>query len=444
MSFRHRGRQAGRRPRWSLVRRRGVSVAIGRLAMLAPVAWMCPSLPAVAADPSPAEVFAKRIVPIFNSPEPSSCVQCHLAGVDLKDYILPDAERTFRSLRDQGLIDLDAPERSQIVRLIDRGSEGVGGPAAIHAETRQAERDAFVAWIRACAADPEMRSAPPLEETDRGSPSRPVEVIRHARIDRILESFEKNVWAWRFRCMNCHTEGTPQNDKHRAEHGDRVAWVKRDGAAATLHHLITSGLIDTANPAQSLLLRKPLGEQHAGGRKFVVGDDAYKGFRTWIEDVAAIRGDRYATAADLPPAETGPERFGTDLWLKLTDCPPAWGDTFLQARVFAWDESVNGWETTPIAVSDRLVFGKGKLWQHTLTLLAPKGSARAADWRAGRPALPRGRYVVKVFLDGGGRLADDWQALLGDDAFVGQAEFEAEWREGYNAMTVVNAADVRK
>ena len=49
---------------------------------------------------TPAEVFEKRISPIFKSPNPSSCVQCHLAGVDLKDYILPDAEQTFRSLRD--------------------------------------------------------------------------------------------------------------------------------------------------------------------------------------------------------------------------------------------------------------------------------------------------------------------------------------------------------
>ena len=48
---------------------------------------------------TPAEVFDKRILPIFRSPNPSSCVQCHLAGVDLKDYILPDAEKTYRSLR---------------------------------------------------------------------------------------------------------------------------------------------------------------------------------------------------------------------------------------------------------------------------------------------------------------------------------------------------------
>src|SRR3954468_9114202 len=101
-----------------------------------------------AADPSPAQVFETRILPIFKSPDPSSCVQCHLAGVDLKDYIRPGAEETFRSLRDQGLIDLNAPERSKILTLISMGSEDKKAPA-VHAANRQAEYEAFAAWIKA-------------------------------------------------------------------------------------------------------------------------------------------------------------------------------------------------------------------------------------------------------------------------------------------------------
>ena len=69
--------------------------------------------PLAAADPTAAEVFDRRIAPIFKSPNPSSCVQCHLSGVDLKDYILPDAEKTFRSLRDQGLIAQRTGQRSR-------------------------------------------------------------------------------------------------------------------------------------------------------------------------------------------------------------------------------------------------------------------------------------------------------------------------------------------
>ncbi len=392
---------------------------------------------------TPSEVFEKRIVPIFKSPNPSSCVQCHLAGVDLKNYILPDAELTFRSLRDQGLIDLAAPEKSKIVQLIDMGGAAPKAPNAVHAKVRKAEREAFVAWIAACAADPKLKVAPKLDEKDRAGPARPVEVIRHARKDQMLDSFEKNVWAWRFRCMNCHTEGTPQNDKYRKEFGDRVAWVKQEGAAATLEYLITSKLIDPAKPEQSLLLRKPLGEKHEGGLKFVVGDDAYKGFRAWIEDVSAIRGDTYATAKDLPAVDVGPERFGTDLWLKLTDCPPAWGDMLLQVRIFAWDAKSKNWEESAIAVSDRVVFGKGKLWQHNLTLLADKDSARAKAWRS-NPSLPDGKYLVKAYVDGDGKLVKDWKAALGEADYAGQIEVQATWREGYGSMTAADASKVRK
>jgi len=410
--------------------------------MLLLIAFAAPSA-ALRAD-TPAEVFEKRIVPIFKSPSPSSCVQCHLAGVDLKDYILPDAEKTFRSLRDQGLIDLDAPEKSKIVKLIDMGGSANTGPAAVSAKLRKLERDAFLDWIKACAADPKLKGAAKLDAKELAVPTRPVEVIRHARKDRVLESFEANVWSWRFRCMNCHTEGTPQNDKYRKEFGDRVAWVKKAGPSATLEYLISSKLIDTAKPEQSLLLRKPLGEDHKGGTKFVVGDDAYKGFRTWIEDAAAIRTDKYAAAKDLPVAASGTEKFGTDIWLKLTNTPAEWGDKFLLVRVFAWDAKTKAWEESPIAVSDRVVFGKGKLWQHSLTLLADKDTPRAKAWRKGPSTLPEGRYLLKAYVDGEGLLKKDWKAELGDKEYAGQIEFQSKWPAGYGTMTGVDAGRVKK
>src|SRR5471032_1952363 len=116
---------------------------------------------ATAAEPTPKEVFEKRIVPIFKSPNPSSCAQCHLAGVDLKDYILGDAEKTFRSMRDQGLVDLTNPEKSKIIRWIDMGGEKAAkGPAALSEKARKAEREAFLEWIKACAADANLKDAP--------------------------------------------------------------------------------------------------------------------------------------------------------------------------------------------------------------------------------------------------------------------------------------------
>jgi hypothetical protein len=401
---------------------------------------------ACAGDPvSPEQVFETRIKPIFDSPNPTSCVRCHLAAVDLKDYILPSHEKTFLSLRDQGLIDLDYPERSKILQFINRGADGRLGAKLIPAKQHEAEYAAFAAWIKACAADPKLRAAPKLDAKELAKPAAADAVIRHGRADRLLESFERNVWAWRFRCMNCHTEGTPQNDKHRAKHGPRVAWVKKDGAAATMAYLLGGKLIDPDEPDKSLLLLKPLkAVEHEGGKKFEPGDEAYKGFRTWIEDVAAIRSGKYAKASDLPPREYGPRRFGTELWLKLTNTPPAWGDKLLQVDVYARDERAGAWEEEPVATSDRTVWGKGKLWQHTLTLLAKRGSDRAKAWAAGKPALPPGRYLVKVYVDTDGRLARDWQATLGPGQFAGQIEIQAGWREGYTAMTVADAAKVAK
>jgi hypothetical protein len=413
---------------------------------LVPFIFVAFTVPVRAAEPSPEDVFTRRIVPIFKSSNPSSCVQCHLAGVDLKDYILPSSEKTFRSLRDQGLIDTMNPDASKILKLIRMGDGQKQGAALIHETARKAEIEAFSAWVKACCADAALRDAPALDEADRAKPAKPVEVIRHARTDRLLESFENNVWAWRFRCMNCHTEGTPQNDKLVREHGKRVAWVKKSGPAATMEAILAGRLIDTKSPEDSLLIAKPLGAvEHGGGKKFLPGDEAYKGFRAWVEDVAAVRTGKYARANDLPKPDAGPARFGTDIWFKLANTPAGWGDKLLQADVYAWDPAKKAWEPEPIATSDRGVADKARLWQHNLTLLAAKDSARAKAWeKSGKPTLPPGKYLVKLYVDGSGRLAKDWKAAIGEGDYVGRAEFEARWAEGYGAMTVVDAGRVAK
>lgn len=399
------------------------------------------------ADKSPQAIFDERIVPIFKSPNPSSCVQCHLAGVDLKNYILDDADKTFRNLRDQGLVDLDKPEKSKILALINRGAEATEGAALIHAKNRAAELAAFSAWIVACAADPKFRDAPKLDAAsaaEAAAKRADDALVRHARSDRVLESFERNVWAWRFRCMGCHAEGSAANDKHRREYGDQVAWMKKEGAAATMDYLLASNLIDIESPDESLLLRKPLGdEDHQGGKKFAVGDQGYRGFRRWIEDVAAIRGQKYKGPGDLPRDDREVRRFGSDIWLKLADCPPEWGEHLLQADVFAFDDRRGVWEASPIATTDRLVSGKLGLWQHNLTLLAAADSDRAKAWQR-EATLPAGRYLVKVYVDRQDRLARDWRTSLGENDFVGQIEIRGEWRAGYGGMTAASAKQVAK
>jgi len=199
------------------------------------------------------------------------------------------------------------------------------------------------------------------------------------------------------------------------------------------------------DPEKSLLLRKPLNEvKHGGGIKFVKGDQGYRAMRAFLEDYARIVKDGYPDAKSLPKKEARPAQFGTDVWLKLADTPPAWGDKLLQVSVYAWDESKKDWEAEPVATSDRVVWGKGKLWQHNLTLLAARGSDRAKAWAKGKPSLPRGRYLVKVHVDADGKLKKDWKAGLGEADYAGQAEVTSAWPEGYGRMTAVDAAKVTK
>ena len=411
--------------------------------LLASMAILLGIAPLARADDA-TKIFEERLVPIFKSPNPSSCTRCHLAAVDLKDYILPSAKETFLALREHGLIDLEKPEDSKILTLINRGANDPKAATLITAKQQKAEYEAFASWIKACAADPALRNAP-KPKTVPTLADKPAEVIRHARKDRMLESFESNIWSMRFRCMNCHTEGTPQNDKLVKEHGEQVAWFRKAGPEATMDYLLASKLIDRDKPDKSLLLAKPLGTaKHGGGIKFVVGDQGYKAFRAWIEDVVAIENGKYLKAADLPKTDSAPKQFGTDIWLKLSPTPEAWGDKLLQVNLHAWDAKAGAWENEPIATSDRVVWGKGKLWQHTLTLLAVPGSEQAKMWASGKPTLPTGKYLVKVYLDAREKTKSDWKKSLGTDEFVGQVEIPSRWPEGNGSMTVVDAGKVRR
>ena len=395
-------------------------------------------------EPKASDLFEKRILPIFKSPNPSSCTQCHLAGVDLKNYILPSHEKTFLSLRDQGLIDLAKPADSKILRLINMG-ESNKGAQLINEKVRKLEYEAFSEWIKASCADPKLRDAPKLAAAELAQPKRPVEVIRHARLDKVLETFERTVWAQRFRCTGCHSPDGPENAKLAKENGEEMTWIKREGAEATMNYLLSSRLVTPKTPEKSLLLTKPTNQvKHGGGQKMIAGDMAYKGFRAWLEEYAKTVGDKYATPAELPKESPAPVTCGSDHWVKIANTPPAWADRLLQVSVFAWDAQKKAWETEPIAMNDRLVFGKGKLWQHNLVLLAAPDSPRAASLKGAKAQLPAGRYVIRVYVDTQGRLEKDWKAALGKAEFAGEKEFDGRWPEGYGSMTTIDAGSLKR
>ncbi len=412
--------------------------------------WICLSALLIAstsvADDAATKVFEQRLLPIFKSDQPSSCVQCHLAGVDLKDYIKPSSDDTFRSLRDQGLVNLDKPEQSKILKLINMKDTDNAGANLLHEKAREAEAAAFAEWIKACCRDTKLRSSPKLAAGELAKPARPNEVIRFDRTDRLLTSFEQNIWGQRHRCMGCHEAGSEQNRKLVEKNGEQVSWMKKTAAETMTYLIRTKHLIDTDNPEKSLLLLKPLKEvEHGGGKKFLKGDLGYKDFRAWIEDYSKVVRDEYAKGSDLPKSNPKQLRqFSSELWFKLANPPEAWDEKLLQVTIHRWDERAKKWEVAPIAISDRQASFKFKTWQHTLTLLAAPGSERAKEWQRGNAGLPNGKYLVKAHVDRTDRTLSDWQATLRDEDFVGQAEFDANWRPGYGGMMTVDVAKLRK
>ncbi|MCA9268633.1 MAG: hypothetical protein KDA41_09190, partial [Planctomycetales bacterium] len=378
-----------------------------------------------AADSSLA-LFEKRILPIFQSPKPSSCAECHLSGVDLKQYIRPTQRETFISLVDGGMIDTKNPDDSKILRFINRTPPT---PSLVVEKVRKQEYEAFHAWIHAAIADPQLAAA--KGDAAPVGPQIPLAVVRHARRDRVLASFIENVWTEVARCAACHSPD--RNQKQVKENGEQVSWITLNDPQATLNYMVENDLIDADAPEQSLLLLKPtLQVEHKGGQKMVVGDRSYKQFRRFLDDYAATVGGKY-TATDQLPKPSDEVSVVSDIWFKLEGVPASYDKMLLQVDLYR--ETDASWSTFRVATSDRAVFGKGNLWQHSLSLTAPRGTPSADAIRSQQ--LPAGRYLAKLYIDAAGKLQQNFTAELGADDFVGQVEFESRWPSGYGRMTIV-------
>ena len=371
-------------------------------------------------------VFEKRILPIFQSAKPSSCSECHLSGVDLKDYIHADPQETFISLVEAGMIDVKKPNDSKILRFIQRTPDK---PNLITDKVRQAEYAAFQAWIQAAVADPKFLAA--KNKAVPIGPQLSPEVILHARQDQVLASFIENVWSEVGRCAACHSPD--RNMKQVKEHGEQVSWIKLRDPQATLSHMLEHELIVPQEPEKSLLLLKPTMQvKHGGGQKMVIGDRTYKQFRRFIDDYSAIVKGKYQKADQLPsPSQEISDT--TEIWLKIDGVPAKFDQMLLQVDLYRATDK--GWTEYRVATSDRPVFGKGNLWQHSLSLTAPRESKWAAEIR--KEQLPPGRYLAKIYIDQAGKLKQDATAELGEKELVGQVELNSRWPTGYGQMTII-------
>ncbi len=432
------------------------------------------------ADQTPQEIFDQRIMPIFRSEQPSSCVQCHLASVDLKNYILPSQEKTFASLRDQGLIDLKAPDNSKVLTLIRMGDKDLDeGAKLIHEKLRRAEYDAFEAWVKACCADPKLRDLPRLTPEEYATPDKADAIIRHARKSRVVDSFARNIWSQRMRCFPCHTphEIDPSNPRHQAAvkthkeferkfEPEVVARLNifRETPEATLDYLIERSrnasenelpLLNLADPLKSLILLKPTSKlplkredgtfedassivpvTHMGGLKMHPDDQSYKAFVAWIKDYANVVGDRYVDV-DALPADNW---VATQRVIKLSNVPAQWPvGTPVQLFVYGRGVENDSWQDEPLAFTQGTVTPR-RMVNGALFLLAARNEQTASEVKADEAVLAGGQFLVKVYVDLKSRIAEQPTILLGDEDFAGQTEFkQTRWRDGFKFGPTVPA-----
>lgn len=449
---------------WYLIR-----IAVAGLAV-------CPTV--LAEDTSPESVFASRIKPIFDSPDPSSCVQCHLSAVDLKDYILPSSVDTFLSLRAQGMINTDSPSESKILHLIAMGdSDPDALSRRIHAKNRKAEFEAFAAWIKACCSDEELLAREPPKSPSAG-PAVSNAVIRHSRKDRVLDSFIRNVWSQRMRCFPCHTPAelnvdNPMHKKPIERHRD---FVKKYGARMnifkatpreTMRTLITDSrklredqlpLINIAEPRESLLVLKPTAKlppktasgeleqpssivpvSHMGGIKMHKGDQSYKAWMMWLEDYAKSITNEYGSEDQLPRDNWYP----TQHVIRIKGLPEDW-PSFEKVQIFVhrWNPDSNEWSDTPAAFTQAVVTPR-KIVNGSLFVLA-SSDQRALLSSEGTDLKPS-RVQLKLYLDRDKRLEDSPVLLLNDRKPDAITEADAKFGVGFkNADVIEGVSELTK
>ena len=229
-------------------------------------------------------LFTRRIAPLLATDRPKTCNTCHLSGVDLALFVKETPCQTMACLDERGLVDLADPANSVVLRWISRADPS---SPLIDQTVIDEEYAAFLAWIEATAAcglcyDGDAPCGAPADEGCAADDPEADPYADPGDCSALTREalFRHKVYAWRDRCFPCHFDDTTF---------DAPKWIATGpcdvASLATMHNVLGRGLVDFADPPQSLLLRKPLGEvEHGGGTKFHdTNDPAYMDIRAWIE-----------------------------------------------------------------------------------------------------------------------------------------------------------------
>jgi len=385
-------------------------------------------LPPASCAESAHEIYARRVLPLLESKDKSSCTECHLRGVELKDFLSTDPAKTFSELRGRGWIDTREPEKSKLLAFISRAPEA-GDP--LLEKVRTAESSALREWIIAAVADPLLLEQSLPKNTDLDLP---LEFIRHARQDRVSASFADAVWSQLGRCVNCHSPD--RNSKQVKEHGEQMSWIVPGNPYATLRLLTDRKLIDLDKPEESELRTKPLVlVEHGGGPKFPLGSDTDSRWTAFLIDYAkTVRLEGYGPGDAFPKL---PLRHSwlSELQIKLTDLPDQFDGELMTVTLHRMlsDGRV---EDEPVAKGQSTANPKQNVWQNALTVflaVEPRSGMQQFSEPIGiAAAIPKGKYTLKVTADAPNSPA---QKILA------RYIFDAPWPPGYQPPKTLSWKD---
>lgn len=248
-------------------------------------------------------IFAQRIAPLTDASNPSSCQKCHLAGTRLSEFVRGTPCEAIACMEEQGLVNLEEPESSQVLEFIRRGMPTDDE----HNSAAAQEYVAFLTWIehsaqcqteicgnlvdpcRTGADERDVICASDDHEACGTEPRQgPVGQDQYACDERGMAlAFHDLVMPWRNRCAHCHTPSGSLSDV-----GDPPHWMDdrtdEDGSLRTMRNILRTGLVDIERIGRSPILTKPLRESrgglpHGGGDKFIgPSDDSYGDFLAWL------------------------------------------------------------------------------------------------------------------------------------------------------------------
>ncbi len=247
-------------------------------------------------DEEALQLYSQRIEPLLQSDRTASCNQCHLAGVDLSNFLQETPCQTMACMVNSGVVDLASPEDSLVLSWIRKSEPD---SELITAQIIEQEHQGFLAWIeyhaacgkRVCDEVENNCGVPPLH-TECEIPvanvliQMPTSAPEDCHEKSLEQLFADKVYSLRGRCYPCHFESNqdPENPAPR--------WIATGECAPaslqTLRNVLRNDYVDTESLYDSLLLTKPLaqlagGLEHGGHDKFLDANDAgYQDFLDWL------------------------------------------------------------------------------------------------------------------------------------------------------------------